>query len=1304
MCCRIPNVLEQAQVVGLRPPIVVERSCCRPASTADSNNQGFSRRGIVVSNSQERLARYWVRAAVAAALGASLTATSMTALAAAPPAEEEDEEVLDEVQVTGSRIVRRDLQSNSPLVTVEAQQIEDSTFVSLEEALNDLPQFMAGGVSNSAAAVTSLQAANGLDGGRGTGDALNSSLLDPAGTIGIVVPGAANVNLRGLGANRSLTLVDGHRGMPTNATMTVDMNTIPSIAIGNIEVITGGASAVYGADALAGVTNIKFRDNFEGLALRVRGGINEVGDGGETQISALMGTRLAGKGNAMIGIEYTKRETAYWKNRDFFLDVMESPYSGSGDYLFAWEPFYAPGGTTGTFSALQGAWNGNGPTQAAVNAVFDARNARNCPDPANPGQQLNCIANATGGLASPFVGPALFAGYHFNTDGTLFVRGSQTGAGPASVYYGPQGFNGAIGGESASRANPNEIACTFTPLGVSAYGPFAGERCAPSSGNRVDYGRWLSSPREAYSLFGRSTYQFDNGLEVFANFNFATSTTETRREPSPAQGNGTYNAIIPFHTTQGGDAIYLPSLVDVPAAGQTFGATRPEYLAGGSRGTSCAPTGGCTMAQAFPVPDELRALLESRPINTTATTIGTTGPNANNPFRGLSACYDYALATNPGAPGVEVNPNGGAAYLRTIDPRTGQPMSRCGPNAGWSFNQQLTFLPVRGTTNKTQLYQFAAGLRGDLHVSDWTWELYLSQGDSQVQTNFNGFTSLRNYLAIMSAPNYGQGYSEAGTASKFFTCTSGLNPFDPNLVVSQDCLDAVSSNQIDRHSMQQRIYEVTTQGHAFELPAGEARAAFGASYRKNDYAFTPDSLRERDYTGDANSGAFATGSIDEFVSAKEVYGELLLPILRDLPLVESFELELGARNSKYSTGQTVDTYKALASWVPVQWLRARGGYNRAERAPNMSELFATPSGSSQFASAPTDPCRASTLASPVVPADSFNVATNPNRAQLQALCSAQINAWGGNNASDFHANINTWDVAGGGALVVGNPDLKNEKGDTWTVGLAFTSPSAHPLLSRIVGTVDWYEAVVTDPIEVQATAAVVNSCFNINGANPTYTLDDPGGFCDLIEREPSTGAIARVYNTFGNQGKMVIRGLDFTSRWSAALADLGMGSAPGTLSLSINGNYLIDQIQRFQGSTDQTADYAGFLGASRIRTSTGLSYSWGNGHRVLLGWQYRLGTQTPTTYTPTASADGQTQPNLVTNPILAGYATTNLFTLTGGTRLGPVNASLSINNLLDTKPKPAGYDHRDPRNGFGSFNPYNDLVGRRYSINLSMDF
>jgi hypothetical protein len=70
---------------------------------------------------------------------------------------------------------------------------------------------------------------------------------------------------------------------------------------------------------------------------------------------------------------------------------------------------------------------------------------------------------------------------------------------------------------------------------------------------------------------------------------------------------------------------------------------------------------------------------------------------------------------------------------------------------------------------------------------------------------------------------------------------------------------------------------------------------------------------------------------------------------------------------------------------------------------------------------------------------------------------------------------------------------------------------------------------------------------------------------------------------------------------------------------------------------------------------------------------------------------------------MAGYRTSNTFNLTGATRIGKVSASLSVSNLLNTKPQPGGYDLRDPLQGFGNFSPFDDLLGRRYSVNLSMD-
>jgi outer membrane receptor protein involved in Fe transport len=1193
-------------------------------------------------------------------------------------AQEEQEASGDETEaivVTGSRIERRDFESNSPLITISQQDLEDNAFVSIEEALNDLPQFMVGGPGMSGAAVTTLQGANGVDGGRGTGDMFNMSLLpDNAGMIGIVVPGAANVNLRGLGANRALTLVNGHRAMPINASMTVDLNTIPAIAIAGIEVISGGASAVYGSDALAGVTNIKLRENFEGISVRLRGGANEVGDGEEWQFGTLIGSDAGERAHVVFGLEYTDRSESLWAERDHFREVMESPYSGSGDYLFAWEPFYSPGGATGTFNLLQRTWGGNSPSLAAINNVFSDRT---CLD--GNGVQLNCVAaNNAQGIATLTgnPGPALFAGYHFNADGTLFVRGSQVGTGANTVYYGPQSYNNPAGGTEAS---PNEIACTFFPTGVSAYAPFAGEPCNPSSGNRVDYGRWLTLPREAYTLFSSGTFDFDNGIQAFASFNFASSDTVTRREPAPYQGG--FGAMIPFGTNE----IYLPSIVQVPTAGQAAGATRPEYRVGGTKGTNCPDTGGCTMAQAFPVPAELRTLLQSRP----TPVIGSTGANANNPFRGLSDCNIYSLALNPGAPGTLVNPASGASYTVQMDPNTGLPLNKCGPASAWQVNQQLTMIPPRGTSNTGRLYQLAGGLRGDLGT-DWNWEVYMSQGDSQTHTAYDGFSSMVNYMKIISAPNYGKGYVENGAVSKYMTCTSGLNPFDPNLVVSADCIEAVQSNQVDRNIMTQRVYEGFVAGSLADMPAGPLGAAFGATYRDNDYQYFPDSQRERDYTNDASAGQFASGSIDESVSVKEVYGELRIPLLAGRRIPNSFELEVGARASSYSTGQDINTYKFLTSFTAVESVRLRGGYNRAERAPNMSELYATPSGSSQFASAPSDPCRNNALVSTAT-GGANNNPNNPNRAQLQMLCSEQINFWGGNNATDFHNAPDTFDIAGGAALIVGNPDLANEKADTWTFGLTFSPPS-----TSIIGSVDWYRVRIKDPIEVQQTATIVNSCFNVNGLNPTYALDDARDFCDLIERDPSTGAIVRVYNSFGNQGLLEIRGVDTTLAWNTDVWS-------GTLTVNTMMNFIIDQVQRY--GADLVDDYAGFGGASKFRAVTGVSYGWGNGHRISLNWNYRDGTDSPTTFATTYDALGTTAPRLHVNEITTGYPSTSIFELAGSTFIGErLRLNLSISNLFNEEPRPGGYDIRDPRAGFGSFSPFDDLVGRRYLLTVTMDF
>jgi outer membrane receptor protein involved in Fe transport len=922
----------------------------------------------------------------------------------------------------------------------------------------------------------------------------------------------------------------------------------------------------------------------------------------------------------------------------------------------------------------------------------------------------NCITSA----GSPFGG-----GYYVNQDGSIYIRSSQTPtAGGVALAYGPQNYK-------PRSIDPVETTCSFAPPTTSATtgavtsqvvaAPstgFGGSKCSPTQ-NRIDWDRRMSGPREGYTLMGNGTYDITDSITAFASFHFAASDTETRREPAPFSGP-TFGVAVPFAAADsaGVTPIYLPSVVNVGSAAAPVGSTVTSYRAGGTKGTNCGPTAGCTMAQAFPLPGDvfdaqgrvvtkgaLRLLMESRPTPT--------GNIVGGAFAGLPNNCTIRVVANANTPGAVQNPTNGVWYVTALNPETNTPQTQCGPNSRWALNTQLGYLPPRGTNNTTRLYQFATGLRGDTHVSDWTWEYYMSYGDSKTSTDFIGFAPLSNYARLMTAPNYGRGFDQTGISTKYLTCETGLGPFDQGFQPSADCLEALSANESDRSDMSQRIHEFTLQGGLFTLPAGQIRTALGVSYRKNDFTFLPDSLRELDYIGDTSAGAFGSGEIDAAVSVKEAYGELLVPLLKDLPFAKNLELELGYRYSDYSTGQEVDTYKTLLSWAPVDALRFRGGYNRAERAPNIAELYQTPSGSAQFADGAVDPCRNDTTPNTGLNVTTFNgrpsnqAATDATvRARLQALCSAMIN----NAASAFDADPANFNDGGNPAtLLNGNPNLKNERGDTWTMGVAFRSPFSSPLLSRLTGTVDWYEARVSDPIDVTRTAAIVNSCYNINGANPNLDLNDPNGYCALIERDQVSGAISRVFNPYENQDKLIIRGLDVNLNWSTLMTDLGFESLPGSLNFSMTGNYLIDQIQRYSGSPDKVADYAGFNGASRIRTSTSMGYTWGR-NRAALTWQYRLGTQTPTTYAATANVLGSQTPTIKRNPLMAGYRTFNQINGTFGTRLGPVNASLSISNLLDTKPSWGGYDLRDPLQGFGSFSPFDDLVGRRYSINLSVEF
>ncbi len=259
-----------------------------------------------------------VRMAVRNALkGAMLTgavaATYGTAQAQQGPplASNVADTTLQEVVVTGSRIKQPALEAVSPVTSVSVAEIQQSGSQRIEDILNQLPQVV--------------------------GD-MGSALANGA-------TGAATVSLRGLGCQRTLVLVNGRRLMPGDPTQAgtscSDLNQIPSDLVESVDILTGGASAVYGADAVAGVVDFKMNDHFEGVRLSVGDGMynhsqhnggavtdltaagfnvptGSTTDGQTADFTALVGSNFDdGRGNATAYIGYRHTDPVLQGTRDF---------------------------------------------------------------------------------------------------------------------------------------------------------------------------------------------------------------------------------------------------------------------------------------------------------------------------------------------------------------------------------------------------------------------------------------------------------------------------------------------------------------------------------------------------------------------------------------------------------------------------------------------------------------------------------------------------------------------------------------------------------------------------------------------------------------------------------------------------------------------------------------------------------------------------------------------------------------------------------------------------------------------------
>lgn len=350
---------------------------------------------------------------------------------------------VDYMIVTGTRILRRDFDSASPILTVMPEFFESVGAPTAEAALNRLPQLV---------------------------PSFSSTSNNPSNA------GQAHVDLRGLGPNATLVLLDGRRIMPASGSGVVDVNLIPPTLIERVEIVSGGASAVYGSDAVAGVVNFRLRQSFEGVELGGFYGRTERGDGDQWDVNLTAGTLFAGGRGSVYGfLSRSERELVTQGDRGFSRYSLN--YVGPGNGTLGPGDAFIAGGSIAieegaAFLPISGA---NPISQAAFDALF-----------AGYGYTPGSV---------PFQ-----ESFGFNDDGTLFAQGDFT---PGSVanYRGVQ---------DPVLANDFAVLYNFAPANA------------------------LQLPLERTSAFGRLSYDLSNSVRVYADGLYGDYSVFQQLAPTPA--------------------------------------------------------------------------------------------------------------------------------------------------------------------------------------------------------------------------------------------------------------------------------------------------------------------------------------------------------------------------------------------------------------------------------------------------------------------------------------------------------------------------------------------------------------------------------------------------------------------------------------------------------------------------------------------------------------------------------------------------------------------------------------------------
>lgn len=466
------------------------------------------------------------------------------------------------------------------------------------------------------------------------------------------------------------------------------------------------------------------------------------------------------------------------------------------------------------------------------------------------------------------------------------------------------------------------------------------------------------------------------------------------------------------------------------------------------------------------------------------------------------------------------------------------------------------------------VWQGLAGLKGDIPGTPLTYDLYASYGRSAYASQASGDISLSAINNVLANEGVGGcNYNPLGLQS-----------------VSGACLAYAGRTDNTTNLLTAKNVELSIQGPLFNMPAGEAKFAFGVDYRQSEFAYQPDSVF---ITGDSLAYGSSTPS-NGSQNAKEAFGELLLPLLERKPFAKDLSLDLGYRYSKYDIFAGKSTWKADVSWTVVDGVRFRGGYSVAFRAPSLADLYAGTSVGQQSLNG-GDPCDVLST-----------YRTGASGAKVQALCAAQSAAAGSATYSYGGANVTVPVQTGGNTL------LQPETAKSWSIGTVLTPAEGLNI------SIDYYHLAISGAISSLSSGQILANCYG-GTANPGFSAANP--YCQRISRDATTGQISLLTSGLFNYNEFELAGVDTQLDYRFGLSAFGMSPQAGTLQFGTIISYLDkytvtpsdgSAATNYQGAisdTFVTSDGENLYSHPRWKANSSLTYA-NSPFTATLRWRY----------------------------------------------------------------------------------------------------